>query len=238
MTNKIRNTAGKFAPKSEAPRKVRSVNLTDETWQRLAAVAEKTGKSRNDFLESLLQGNNPFIETVAIHMQPVMEMVQVETETDGANVTQQHNSSVLPLIETAHFELEALKQELADAKGDYLKLLESSLHVTSKLRQEVQELQQELEVQVTNCDEFQKELENKALVCVQLQSQLEQERADRKEIETQLSELKQNSAPAAATSSDKTLPDAAQLLSQLRGKRKKSKVDLGDIETLLGLLGG
>ena len=64
ITNKARNTPGKFAPKSETPRKIRSVNLTDETWQRLAAVAEKTGKSRNDFLESLLQGNNPFIETV------------------------------------------------------------------------------------------------------------------------------------------------------------------------------
>jgi hypothetical protein len=61
MSNKVRDVSGKFASKSEAPRKIRSVNLTDETWQQLATVAEKTGKSRNDFLESLLQGNNPFI---------------------------------------------------------------------------------------------------------------------------------------------------------------------------------
>lgn len=64
MSNKAWNTSGKFVPKSETSRKICSVNLTDETWQRLAAVAEKTGKSRNDFLESLLQGNNPFIEMV------------------------------------------------------------------------------------------------------------------------------------------------------------------------------
>lgn len=64
MSNKAWNTSGKFVLKSETSRKICSVNLTDETWQRLAAVADKTGKSRNDFLESLLQGNNPFIEMV------------------------------------------------------------------------------------------------------------------------------------------------------------------------------
>jgi predicted DNA-binding protein len=52
--SKNKDISGKFAPKSKTSRKICSVNLTDETWQRLAAVAEKTGKSRNDFLESLL----------------------------------------------------------------------------------------------------------------------------------------------------------------------------------------
>ncbi|MEG3898133.1 MULTISPECIES: hypothetical protein [unclassified Microcoleus] len=153
MTNKARNRSGKFAPKSETPRKVRSVNLTDETWNSLAAVAEKTGKSRNDFLESLLQGNNPFIETVLIPNQPLMELVLLETETDGGNITQPLNSDVFPLIETAELKLEGLKQELAAARTDYIKLLESSLHITSKLRQEVEELQLELETQTKNCAE-------------------------------------------------------------------------------------
>jgi hypothetical protein len=60
----VRDTLGKFAPKSEVPRKVRSVNLTDDAWQWLAAVAQKAGMSRNDYLEALAEGNSPFIETV------------------------------------------------------------------------------------------------------------------------------------------------------------------------------
>jgi hypothetical protein len=48
MSNKVadtlvRDTLGKFVPKSEVPRKVRSVNLTDEAWQWLATVAELKG---------------------------------------------------------------------------------------------------------------------------------------------------------------------------------------------------
>jgi ABC-type transporter Mla subunit MlaD len=102
---------------------------------------------------------------------------------------------------------ESLSQELEEARGNYAKLLESSTHVTNKLRQEVQELR----------------------------SQLETERADRREIEVELSELKQNFAPA-ATPSEKLTPDAATILSQLRARRKKSKTDLADLEAILEIL--
>jgi hypothetical protein len=96
---------------------------------------------------------------------------------------------------------------LEEVKADRAKLLESSTHVTNKLRQEVQELR----------------------------SQLETERADREETEAELFELKQNSAPA-ATVSEKLTPDAATILSQLRAKRKKSKTDLADLEAILEIL--
>jgi ABC-type transporter Mla subunit MlaD len=79
--------------------------------------------------------------------------------------------------------------------------------VTNKLQQEVQELR----------------------------SQLETERADREEVEAELSELKQNSAPAAPVSENLT-PDAATILSQLRARRKKSKTDLADLEVILEIL--
>ncbi len=69
MSNKARNTSGKFASKSEVPRKVRSVNLTDDAWQWLAAVAQKAGMSRNDYLEALAAGGS----------KPLMEMVRTET---------------------------------------------------------------------------------------------------------------------------------------------------------------
>jgi chromosome segregation ATPase len=64
-----------------------------------------------------------------------------------------------------------------------------------------------------------------------LRSQLETERADREEIERELSDLKQKSAAAS-----KDLPEAADLLNQLKSKRKKSKADLADLETILEIL--
>jgi uncharacterized protein (DUF3084 family) len=69
----------------------------------------------------------------------------------------------------------------------------------------------------------------------ELRSQLETERASREEIETELSELKQNSAPA-ATLSEKLTPDTATILSQLRARRKKSKTELADLEAILEIL--
>jgi chromosome segregation ATPase len=64
----------------------------------------------------------------------------------------------------------------------------------------------------------------------ELRSQLEKERADREEVEAELAELKQKSAAASE------LPEAADLLNQLKSKRKKSKTDLADLETILEIL--
>jgi len=69
----------------------------------------------------------------------------------------------------------------------------------------------------------------------ELRSQLEIERADREKIVAELSELQKNSAPA-ATLSEKLTPDAATILSQLRARRKKSKADLADLEAILEIL--
>ena len=64
-----------------------------------------------------------------------------------------------------------------------------------------------------------------------MRSQLEAERADREEIETELSELKQKS-PAAR----EDFPEAADLLNQLKAKRKKSNANLVDVEAILEIL--
>jgi DNA repair exonuclease SbcCD ATPase subunit len=78
----------------------------------------------------------------------------------------------------------------------------------------------------------------------ELRSQLEQERASREEVEAQLTdrgeqirqllselaELKQK--PAAA----RELPEAADLLNQLKSKRKKSTTTLADLEAILEVL--
>lgn len=205
MANKARNTSGKFAPKSETPRKIRSVNLTDDAWQWLADVATQAGVSRNDYLEAMAEGGIPFMETVSSEVLPFMETVKTETKVDSANTAQQPDNEIYPLMETVEVASESHKEE--DARAEYNALLESSTHITNKLREEV----------------------------AKLRSQLEAERGDREEIESQLSEKKQNSAPA-ATLSEKLTPDAAMMLSKLRAKRKKSKVELADVEALLELL--
>ena len=58
-----------------------------------------------------------------------------------------------------------------------------------------------------------------------LQEELRKERADR--------EANKKSAPA-----EKDFPDAADLLNQLKAKRKKSKIDLADLEAILEILEG
>ena len=82
---------------------------------------------------------------------------------------------------------------------------------------------------------LQNDLGNSQAEVIELRSQLETERASREEIEAELSELKQNSAPA-ATLPEKLTPNAATILSQLRARRKKSKTDLADLETILEIL--
>lgn len=207
MANKARNTSGKFVPKSDTPRKIRSVNLTDEAWQWLADVAAKSGVSRNDYLEAMAERGIPFMETANSERSPLMETVETEINVDSANTPQQLDSEIYPLIEMVEVASESRKEE--DARAEYNALLESSTHITNKFREEV----------------------------AKLRLQLETERADREEVEAQLSELKQNSAPV-ATLSEKSIPDAATILSKLRVQRKKSSVTLADVEKILEILGG
>jgi hypothetical protein len=63
---------------------------------------------------------------------------------------------------------------------------------------------------------------------MELRLQLEIELADLEEIEVELSELKQNSAPA-ATLFEKLTPDAATILSQLARQTQKIKNRLGGL---------
>jgi hypothetical protein len=213
MSNKVadtlvRDTLGKFAPKSEVPRKVRSVNLTDEAWQWLAAVAEKAGMSRNDYLEALAEGISPLIETVKLQHQLFIETVNTKTEVDEVNIEKQPETELYPFIETVLTEVESVKLELEVTRA------ENQLLQLGKFEVEVKTFNQEL---------------------ASLREQLETERASRSEIEAELSELKKNSAPAAILS-DKLAPDAAAILSQFRAKRKKSPVSLADIEAILEII--
>jgi chromosome segregation ATPase len=138
-------------------------------------------------------------------------------------------------------------------KADRAKLLESSTVVTNKLREELTEntryytgrlneagatiatFKDKLAVAQAKNQRLHNDLNSLQAQVTELRSQLKTERADREEIEAELSELKQNSVPA-ATLSRKLTPDAGTILSQLRARRKKLKIDLADLEVILEII--
>ena len=146
MLNEVRDTLGKFAPKSEVPRKVRSVNLTDGAWQWLAVVAKKAQMSRNDYLEALAEGESPLMETVKPQLQPFMETVETEREVDGANIEKQPDTELYPFIETVISEVESVKLELeaVRAENQLLQLGNSRVEVET-LNEELTSVREQLE---------------------------------------------------------------------------------------------
>jgi chromosome segregation ATPase len=103
--------------------------------------------------------------------------------------------------------------------------------VTNKLRQEVQELRSQLEAQKTSWDELREELENSETIRGQVQAELADREAELAAVRSELADLKQKSATAS-----KDLPEAADLLNQLKSKRKKSTASLADVEIILEIL--
>jgi hypothetical protein len=218
-----RNTSGKFVVKSEHPRKIRSVNLTDRAWQWLADVARKSGISRNDYLEAMAEDYVPSMETVSVEIKPIMETVRSESSPLMETVSVE----IKPIMETVKPESEPL---IETAKSDYDALLESSTRITNNLKEEVQRLRAQLDAQKADWDELLADFENSEAVRTDLglqvqmlQSELEAVRTDRPEIQE-----------SATTGID--FPEAADILNQLKGKRKKSTVTLADIETILEIL--
>ncbi len=137
MSNKVRDTLGKFAPKSEVPRKIRPVNLSDDAWQWLATVAEKAGMSRNDYLEALAaEDNNPFMEAAVPQTSPFIETVKPGLETDTAKMAYQPNSEVLPFIETVRTENQRLHIELGNSKAKFESLKQELVALRSQLEAE------------------------------------------------------------------------------------------------------
>lgn len=82
MTDYTRGDYGRFGLKSDTPRKIRSVNLTDAAWEWLASTAKQEEMSRNDFLETLSQLQRyPFMEAAEETQEPVEDKVTPLMET-------------------------------------------------------------------------------------------------------------------------------------------------------------
>jgi len=141
-----------------------------------------------------------------------------------------------------------LRQELEEVKADRAKLLESSTVVTNELREELAEntryyigrlneagatigiFKDKLAAAQAKKQRLHNDLDNSQAQVAELRLQLQKERAPREEIETKLSNLKQKSA----TGSE--LPEAADLLNQLKTRRKKFTASLADIEAILEMI--
>jgi chromosome segregation ATPase len=121
-------------------------------------------------------------------------------------------------------ENEKLKQELADARTDYAKLLESSSHIKASREKEIAELRSQLEAEKTRYEELDEEFR-------ELDDQWSHCKKEVRQLEAELADLKQKSAAAG-----KDLPAAADLLNQLKAKRKKSSASLADVELILEMI--
>jgi len=121
-------------------------------------------------------------------------------------------------------ENEALRQKLVDVRADYAKLLESSTAVKASREKEIAELRSELAAEKTRYAELDEQF-------WELHEQWDGCKKEVRQLEAELADLKQKSAAAS-----KDLPEAADLLNQLKAKRKKSTTTLADLETILEIL--
>jgi chromosome segregation ATPase len=129
---------------------------------------------------------------------------------------------------------EELQNDLSNlkAENEYLrKKLAESRDTVETLNWGTESLNEQLEAGRAENQRLQNELSNSQAEVTELRSQLKQERADQEEIESKLADLKQKLAAAS-----KELPEAAEILNQLKAKRKKSKTDLADLEVILEIL--
>jgi chromosome segregation ATPase len=207
MTIKNRAQTGKFAAKSETPRKVRSVNLTDAAWQWLARTAEEAGLSRNDWIEAIA-GQQPIMETAQSSTQPIMETAQSSTQP----IMETAQSSTQPIMEAVMANAEPVREMVVEVER-----LHQALFATDNL------------------------LIAKNAAIAKLESELSTIRQEKFEANLEIdrleSELANRSAQTSAlVGTDLSKVEAADLLNQLKARRKKSRADLADMEAVLDVL--
>lgn len=97
----------------------------------------------------------------------------------------------------------------------------------------MQELRSQLQTEKTRGEELWEELGDTEEALAEIRAEKSSLQKTCSELRSELSDLKQKSAAA-----EKEFPDAAELLNQLKARRKKSKADLGDVTVILEILEG
>jgi myosin heavy subunit len=167
----------------------------------------------------------------------VAEVTEVTEEVKQVAEVTQDRLAVLELeVANLRRAVEALQEALPGKleAGDSSELPKVDNKVAEELHNDLGNLKAENE---TLKADYAQLLKSSTVVANKLQeevqkllSQLETERTHREEVESKLTDLKQKSATASG------LPEAAEILNQLKAKRKKSKTDLADLEVILEIL--
>jgi len=152
----------------------------------------------------------------------------IETFNRGTEAFNEQLATANQAITERDDSIESLRQELTENTRYYAARLNEAGATIGTFKDK-------LEAAQAKNQRLQNDLGNLQVEVAELRLQFETECADREKIEAEFSELKQNSAPV-ATLSEKLIPDATTILSQLRAKRKKSKTDLADLEAILEIL--
>lgn len=96
-----RDIQGKFALKNDDYRSVRSLRLTDSTWEALGIAAESSGITRADLLEELVRDNDHFVLPCNTQLVPTRLPNNTRTEVESQ-----------PSITRLEAEIERLKAEV------------------------------------------------------------------------------------------------------------------------------
>ncbi len=192
------------------------VNKVAEVAQKVAEVTQVADKVAEDRLTAL----ELEVANLRKALEALQELLPGKLESgDSAELPKVDNA----VAEELQNELSNLKAENEKLRADYAALLESSTVVTKKLKEEASDLRSQLEIEKTRREELDEESR-------ELDDQWSECKKEIRQLEAELSDLKQKSAAA------RELPEAADLLNQLKSKRKKSKADLTDLEVILEIL--
>jgi chromosome segregation ATPase len=179
------------------------------------------------------------LEVTDTELQIELSSLKVESENLRQRLAESQDT-----IETLNWGTEALNERLAvanqaiierDEKIESLRqeLTENTRYYVGRLNEAgatIGTFKDKLVATQAKNQRLQNDLNSLQTQVAELRSQLQKESASREEIETKLSDLKQKSATASE------LPEATDLLNQLKAKRKKSKTDLADLEAILEIM--
>lgn len=92
MPKQGRQKGGKFASKSDEPRHVRAVRLTDSAWKKIGAMALARGMTRADLLEEWArQPPVPEVNQLEIFAPTPNELITPETRKNGSELARRLN---------------------------------------------------------------------------------------------------------------------------------------------------
>jgi chromosome segregation ATPase len=175
------------------------------------SLRQRFAKSQ-DTIEILNRGTEALNEQLATANQAIAEW---DEKIDKLEATQAKNQRLQNDLGNSQTEVAELRSQLETERADRQEVEKRDRAAILAQRSQIKDLKRGYGLDPTPTENI-----------------LRRQLAD---LQTELSELKQNLA-STATLSEKLIPDAATILSQLRAKRKKSKTDLADLEAILEIL--